>query len=84
MKLDVDGKRVSIPDSVCQKVLGKLLAVNNTPSEIFISQRDPSYKGAPPYTARIAPAQAIDCPQFIAAQICLMPSLSFVAAALRA
>ena len=58
MKLDVDGKRVSIPDSVCQKVLGKLLAVNNTPSEIFISQRDPSYKGAPPCSHR---PRAIDC-----------------------
>ena len=81
MKFDVDGKRVSIPESMCQKVLGKLLAVNNTPSEIFISQRDPSYKGAPPCSHR---PRAIDCPHFIAAQICLMPSLSSVAAALRA
>ena len=81
MKLDVDSKRVSIPESMCQKVLGKLLAVNSTPSEIFISERDPGYKGAPPCSHR---PRAIHCPQFIAAQICLMPSLSSVAAALRA
>jgi hypothetical protein len=52
VKFDVDGKRVSIPESMCQKVLGKLLAVNNTPSDIFISQRDPSYKGASPCSHR--------------------------------
>jgi hypothetical protein len=52
VKLDVDGKRVSIPESMCQKVLDKLLVVNNTPSDIFISQRDPSYKSAAPCSHR--------------------------------
>jgi hypothetical protein len=52
VKLDVDGKRVSIPESMCQKVLGKLLVVNNASSDIFISQRDPSYKGAAPCSHR--------------------------------
>ncbi len=56
MKLDVDGKRVSIPESMCQKILGKLLAVNNNPIDIFIAPRDPSHKGAPPcYPPAILP-----------------------------
>ncbi len=45
MKLDVDGKRVSIPESMCQKVLDKLLVVNNAPMDIYIAPRDPMHKG---------------------------------------
>ncbi len=80
MKLDADGKRVSIPDSMCQKALGKLLVVNSTPFDIHIAQGDPSYKGAA-HRPRRAQSTAV---KFIAAQICLMPSSSSAAAALRA
>jgi hypothetical protein len=45
VKLDVDGKRVSIPESMCQKVLDKLLVVNNAPMDIYIAPRDPLHKG---------------------------------------
>jgi hypothetical protein len=45
VKLDIDGKRVSIPESMCKKLLNKLLVVNEQPMNIFITSRDPIHKG---------------------------------------
>jgi hypothetical protein len=45
VKLDLDGKRVSIPESMCVKLLNKLLVVDNKPMDIFIAPRDPMHKG---------------------------------------
>jgi hypothetical protein len=55
VKLDVDGKRVSIPESMCQKILDKLLVVNNTPMDIYIAPRDPQNKGTLPATCSPKP-----------------------------
>jgi hypothetical protein len=45
VKLDLDGKRVSIPESMCNKILNKLLVVDNKPIDIFIAPRDPMHRG---------------------------------------
>jgi hypothetical protein len=47
VKLDLDGKRVSIPESMCCKLLNKLLVVDNKPIDIYIAPRDPMHKGSP-------------------------------------
>jgi hypothetical protein len=45
VKLDLDGKRVSIPESMCNKMLNKLLVIDNKPIDVFIASRDPMHKG---------------------------------------
>jgi hypothetical protein len=45
VKLDLDGKRVSIPESMCNKILNKLLVVDKKPIDVFIECHDPMYTG---------------------------------------
>jgi hypothetical protein len=45
VKLDRDGKRVNIPESMCIKILQNLLVVDDKPIDIFISPRDPWHRG---------------------------------------
>lgn len=45
VNLDLDGKRVSIPEHMCNKIFDKLLVVDNKPIDIFIAPRDPMHGG---------------------------------------
>ncbi len=46
--MDSDGKRVSIPESMCKKLLDRLLVTDNTSLQIYIAPRDPMHKGPKP------------------------------------
>lgn len=43
--MDDNGIRVSIPESMCVKLLDKLLVADEKPMKIFIASRDPMHKG---------------------------------------